>query len=121
MLDEHEAEMIQNIFELDDKEAQDIMTHRKNISGIDGSLNLMEAISQMVEETNSRFPVYEGDIDNIIGVLHFKDAMIFHNKKEYDNWLIKDIPGLLRPVRLFPRPEASVCCSAVCRRRRCRW
>ena len=106
VLDEHEAEMIQNIFELDDKEAQDIMTHRKNISGIDGSLNLMEAISQMVEETNSRFPVYEGDIDNIIGVLHFKDAMIFHNKKEYDNWLIKDIPGLLRPVRFIPETRS---------------
>lgn len=106
VLDEHEAEMIQNIFELDDKEAQDIMTHRKNISGINGCINLSEAISVMVNETNSRFPVYEGDIDNIIGVLHFKDAMIFHNKNQYDNWLIKDIPGLLRPVKFIPETRS---------------
>ncbi|MDD3797318.1 MAG: CNNM domain-containing protein [Lachnospiraceae bacterium] len=39
VLDEHEAEMIQNIFEMDDKEAQDIMTHRKNISAISGRVN----------------------------------------------------------------------------------
>lgn len=106
VLDEHEAEMIQNIFELDDKEAQDIMTHRKNISGISGCINLSEAISVMVNETNSRFPVYEGDIDNIIGVLHFKDAMIFHNKNQYDQWLIKDIPGLLRPVNFIPETRS---------------
>lgn len=106
VLDEHEAEMIQNIFELDDKEAQDIMTHRKNVSGIDGNLNLADAISFMVEETNSRFPVYEGDIDNIIGVLHFKDAMIFHNKKQYDDWLIKDIPDLLMPVKFIPETRS---------------
>lgn len=106
VLDEHEAEMIQNIFELDDKEAQDIMTHRKNITGISGTVNLSEAISAMVNATNSRFPVYEGDIDNIIGVLHFRDAMMFHNKNQYDNWLIRDIPGLLRPVKFIPETRS---------------
>lgn len=102
VLDEHEAEMIQNIFEMDDKEAQDIMTHRKNIIGVDGRLNLNQAISFMLEEANSRFPVYEDNIDNIIGVIHLKDAMIFHLKNQYDNWLIKDIPDLLRPVKFIP-------------------
>lgn len=106
VLDEHEAEMIQNIFELNDKEAQDVMTHRKNIVAINGCLNLSEAISFMVEESNSRFPVYEEDIDNIIGVLHFKDAMIFHNKNQYDNWLIKDIPELIRPVIFIPETRS---------------
>ena len=106
VLDEHEAEMILNIFELDDKEAQDIMTHRKNITGISGTLNLTEAISFMLEESNSRFPVYEGDIDNIIGVLHLKDAMIFHNKNQYDSWLIKDIPELLRPIKFIPETRS---------------
>lgn len=106
VLDEHEAEMIQNIFELNDKEAQDIMTHRKNISAINGRLNLQEAISAMLEEPNSRFPVYEENIDNIIGVLHLKDAMIFHNKGQYDDWLVKDIPELLRPIRFIPETRS---------------
>ena len=106
VLDEHEAEMIQNIFRLDDKDAQDIMTHRKNIEALRADSNLNEAISFMVGESNSRFPVYDGDIDNIIGVLHFKDAMIAHNRGEYDNWMIRDIPDLVRPVHFIPETRS---------------
>lgn len=102
VLDAREAEMIQNIFEMDDKKAEDIMTHRKNIIGISGDTNLRDAISFMVDETVSRFPVYDESIDNIIGILHFKDAMKFHTKESYSEWLIKDIPGLLREVRYIP-------------------
>lgn len=102
VLDAHEAEMIQNIFELDDKNAGNIMTHRKNIIGISGNINLNNAIAFMVGESVSRFPVYEENIDNILGVLHFKDAMKFHTMGRYDNWLIKDIPELLRPIRFIP-------------------
>lgn len=102
VLDAGEAEMIQNIFEMDDKKAGDIMTHRKNIIGISGNTNLRDAVSFMVDETVSRFPVYDESIDNITGILHFKDAMKFHTKETYDDWLIKDIPGLLREVRYIP-------------------
>lgn len=102
VLDEREAEMIQNIFELDDKNAGNIMTHRKNVIGISADMNLLEAIAFMVEEPVSRFPVYEDNIDNILGVLHFKDAMKFHTSACYDNWLIRDIPKLLRGIRFIP-------------------
>ena len=102
VLDAREAEMIQNIFELDDKNAGDIMTHRKNIIGISGTTNLREAISFMVGEPVSRFPVYDESIDYITGILHFKDAMKFHTMGQYDDWLIKDIPGLLRAARFIP-------------------
>ncbi len=102
VLDAKEAEMIQNIFELDDKKAEDIMTRRKNIIDISGTTNLRDAISFMVEQTVSRFPVYDESIDNIIGVLHFKDAMKFHTMNEYDDWQIRDIPELLRKVRFIP-------------------
>lgn len=102
VLDEHEAEMIRNVFELDEKEAKDIMTHRRNIAAISAQTSLHDAISYMVTEPNSRFPVYEDTIDNIIGILHFRDAMIFHHRNEYDSWLIRDIPDLLRPVRYIP-------------------
>ena len=102
VLDAREAEMIQNIFELDDKNAGNIMTHRKNIVGISAELSLSEAIEVMVGESVSRFPVYEGSIDNILGVLHFKDAMKFHTKGNCDNRTIKNIPKLLREVRFIP-------------------
>lgn len=102
VLDAREAEMIQNIFELDDKKASDIMTHRKNIISINGHTNLRDAISFMVNESVSRFPVYEESIDNILGIIHFRDAMKFHTMERYDDWLIKDIPGLLRSIRFIP-------------------
>lgn len=102
VLDASEAEMIQNIFELDDKTASSIMTHRKNITGINGCTNLRDAMNFMISENVSRFPVYEESIDNILGVLHFRDAMKFLNMGSYDNWLIKDIPELLRGVTFIP-------------------
>ncbi len=102
VLDEHEAEMISNIFQWGDTEAQDIMTHRKHICAIDGSLQLTEAITFIVGEPNSRFPVYEENIDNIVGVLHLRDAVAAHEKGGYDNWKIKDIPDLMRPVIFIP-------------------
>ncbi len=102
VLDEHEAEMIQNIFDLDDKEARDIMTHRKNICAIDADMKLTDAIEFMVQQVNSRFPFYRGSIDNIIGVLHFKDAVICIRKGADPEALIRAIPELVRPVRFIP-------------------
>jgi putative hemolysin len=97
-----EAEMIQNIFEFDDKQAQDIMTHRSQITAIEGSTRLDDAIRFMADAPNSRFPVYEGNIDNITGALYLKDAMRFHMQETYNIWYIKDIPDLLREVKFIP-------------------
>lgn len=103
VLDEDEAEMIQNIFEFDDKQAQDIMTHRSQITAIEGSTRLDDAIRFMADAPNSRFPVYEENIDNIIGALYMKDAMRFHMQETYNIWYIKDIPDLLREVKFIPQ------------------
>lgn len=69
-----EAFMISNIFEFGDKEARDIMRFRKKIKGIDVMTPLAEAVSYMLEKEYSRFPIYEEDIDNIVGVVHIKEA-----------------------------------------------
>ena len=78
VLEANEAEMITNIVEFGDKEAQDVMTHRTNIVGVDGKINLKSAIQFMLDATNSRFPVYEEGMDNITGIIHLKDAMRCH-------------------------------------------
>ena len=97
-----EAEMIHNIFEFGDKEAKDIMTHRKSVVALDGDLSYYDAVAFIVEEGKSRFPVYEEDVDNIIGVLHIKDAFSFSQKNEIFRTSIKDIPGLIREVDFVP-------------------
>ena len=97
-----EAEMIHNIFEFGDKEAKDIMTHRKNLIAIDGNLSYNDAVSFIIENSKSRYPVYLNDIDNIIGVLDIKDAFAFAQKNEVFRTSIKDIPGLIRDVDFVP-------------------
>ena len=69
------AGLIRNIFRYMDKDAKDIMTHRKNIVAIDGEQPLEDALKFMLDERFSRFPVYHEDIDEIIGIIHLRDAM----------------------------------------------
>ena len=97
-----EAEQIHNVFEFDDKEVKDIMTHRKNIVSLDGSMSFIDAIEFIIDTGKSRFPVYENDVDSIIGVLHIKDAFTFFEKNEVYRSSIKDIDGLIRPVDFIP-------------------
>lgn len=70
-----EAEMITNIFQFGDKEARDVMTIRKKIKAIEAHTSLKEALEFMLEEGYSRYPLYEENLDNIVGILHVKDAM----------------------------------------------
>ncbi len=75
VLAENEAEMINNIFEFADRQASDVMIHRKNIVAIDCETTVNEAFDFILKENFSRYPVYEDDIDNIIGILHLRDLL----------------------------------------------
>ncbi len=102
VIEANEAEMIANIFEWGDKEAQDIMTHRKNITGLNGELTLKECVQTMLAGNYTRYPVYEEDIDDVIGILHLKEAVIALEQKQYGDWRIKDIPELLQKPYFIP-------------------
>ena len=69
-----EAELISNVFEFGDKEARDVMTPRQKIVGIEAENEIKDALTFMLENSYSRYPIYEEDVDNIIGVLHIKEA-----------------------------------------------
>lgn len=97
-----EAEMIHNIIEFGDKEAKDIMTHRKNIIAIDGNMTFIETLAFLKENNYSRYPVYIDDIDNIIGVLHIKEALMLCQEHELFDKPIKDIKELVREVEFIP-------------------
>lgn len=91
ILEAEEAEMISNIFEFDDKEVKDIMTHRKKIIGVNADMSVEEALKYMLEENYSRFPLYKNDIDEIIGVLHIKDVMEAYMEAGDKNISLADI------------------------------
>lgn len=80
IIEETEAEMISNIFEFSDKEAKDIMTSRQKIVAVESTITVDEALKYVLENSFSRYPVYEEDIDNVIGVIHLKDLMAAYLK-----------------------------------------
>ena len=65
--------MIDSIFEFDDLLAYEIMTPRTDVFMIDIDDDRSEYFDEMMELTHSRIPVYRGDPDNIVGILHIKD------------------------------------------------
>ena len=100
-----EAEMITKIFQFGDKEAQDIMTHRKNILAIDRNMTLSDALDYMLSESKSRFPVYEENIDHVLGILHFRDAMRAHREPGNMSLAVGDIDGLIRETMYIPETK----------------
>ncbi len=83
ILEVHESKMINNIFEFADQDAQDIMTPRVNMVCISADATYEEVVKIYEEERFSRLPVYEGDVDNIVGVLYIKD-IAFCNDKNFN-------------------------------------
>ena len=103
LIEESEAQMISNIFSYGEKEAQDIMTHRNQMIAIDGDMTLDETTAFMLNGNNSRCPVYDENIDNIIGILHFKDVIRYQNaNRDLGDKAIKNLNGLLREASYVP-------------------
>ena len=76
-LEKKQRDMINNIFEFDDIDAGDIMTHRRDIVSIDVNSSIVDAANIAIKNGNSRLPVYSNDLDNICGILYVKDLLKF--------------------------------------------
>ncbi len=72
---EHEKFMINNIFEFNNKTAEDIMTHRLEMVSMPVSTSLSEILRIVGSKKYTRIPVYENEIDNIVGILYVKDLI----------------------------------------------
>ncbi len=82
-IDEEEKELINNVFEFNDKTVSDVMIHRTEVYAIDIQSNIEDILSELKEYKYSRIPVYEENIDNIVGVLFIKDLLAYaYTKKE---------------------------------------
>jgi len=81
-IDEAEREMINNIFEFDDKTAGEIITHRTKLVALPADCANDALINAVTNGRFSRIPVYEDNIDNIIGVLYTHDLLEYIVKQE---------------------------------------
>ena len=89
VINQIEKEMINSIFDFDDKLAKEVMTPRTEVYMINIKLPL--SIEELLEENYSRIPVYEGDMDNIIGILYLKDFLHEAYQVGFENVDIKKL------------------------------
>ncbi|MFF5995226.1 hemolysin family protein [Lysinibacillus sp. KU-BSD001] len=71
----NELNFVNNVFDFDDKIAREIMVPRTEIVGFEVNATFEEVLTQISEERYTRYPIYEGDRDNIIGFLNIKDFL----------------------------------------------
>lgn len=103
VFNETEIDMINSIIEFDDKIAREVMTPRIYVYSIDISAPLEQYLNELLETKYSRIPVYEDDIDNIIGILYVKDIMREAVKNGFDNI---DIRSILHRPYLVPESKS---------------
>lgn len=72
---DEERAMLRSILELNEVEVSEIMTHRKNVVAIDADQPPEDIVAEVIESPFTRLPIWRGDSDNIVGVLHAKDVL----------------------------------------------
>lgn len=97
-----QKDMVNNIFEFDDITAAEIMTPRTDLSAVEVDTPIDEAVKQSIEDGYSRLPVYEEDIDHIIGILYVKDLLPYVGKTVPKKVTIR---SLLRDTHVVPETK----------------
>lgn len=102
--DDEEREMIDSVFAFDDRTARELMVPRRDVFTLDIDEPFEEMIDEILESRHSRIPVYEENIDNIIGVLYVKDVMIELRKSQTAKM---DIRGMLHKAFFVPETKEA--------------
>ncbi len=108
VIEDVQKEMINNVFEFDDITAEDIMTPRTDVEVVEVGDDITEALRIGVDGGYSRLPVYEEEIDNIIGLVYVKDLLPYVGQEIPKDVTIRHImretffvPGTKRCGNLF--------------------
>jgi CBS domain containing-hemolysin-like protein len=114
LLNEEERELVEKIFDFSERQVNQVMTPRPRVEAIAHDTPLPDILAQVANSQHSRFPVYEGDLDNIIGVIHLKDLVRLQRVAKG----AFDIRLLLRPVPIVPEHYLAEKMLATLKRRR---
>jgi len=95
-----ERELIQNVFDFDNRVARQVMIPRMKMSMIKAETSIEEAMDIILKEGYSRYPIYENSKDEIIGVVHAKDVIAAHITKTG-----KSLREIMRPVHFIPETK----------------
>ncbi|MBE7635856.1 CBS domain-containing protein [Sneathiella sp. P13V-1] len=81
-----ERAMLTNILTIGNLSIRDVMIPRADIEAIDANLDLDQLVARFTETSHSRLPVYEENLDNVIGMFHIKDLINFWNRDTDYRW-----------------------------------
>jgi CBS domain containing-hemolysin-like protein len=98
MLNEDEHEMILKIFDFSERQVGQVMTPRPRVQAMPHDISPADLLTLVTESQHSRFPVYEGDLDHVIGILHIKDLV----RQQLATKGKFDIRLVLRPAPAVP-------------------
>lgn len=116
LLNEEEEELIRNIFDFGDRVVGQVMTPRPKVQAIPVDIPHDDLVSLVVNSAHSRFPVYEGDRDHIIGILHLKDLVRAETSQGGSE--IADLREILNPAPAVPEDQPVAQLLAVFKRLR---
>ena len=102
LLHEEEEEMIRNIFDFGDRTVGQVLTPRRKVQGIPVNIPYQALLELVTSSRHSRFPVYEDDMDHVVGMLHIKD-LVKHSLKEHAGF---DIRLLTRSIPTIPEDQS---------------
>lgn len=100
LIDQEERDMFESIFKFDDLTAEAIMTPRTEVFALNIDKPVHNQLKQIIEEGFSRIPVYKGDIDNIVGILHVKDLLKVASEVGFKNI---DLSKIVRKPYYIPK------------------
>ncbi len=83
VIEREEKQMIYNVFDFGDSAAKDVMIPRIDMTFIDVNSTYQELIDIFKEDMHTRFPVYEDNTDNVIGIINIKDLLLYPEKEQF--------------------------------------
>src|SRR5881409_1596245 len=102
VIEEQEHQMIHGIIEIGDKTVREVMIPRTDIVAVPHDAGLREVVRLFKEHRHTRMPVYEIDIDHVIGLIHTKDLLLFYTLSSSQKF---DMDKVLRPIEFTPEQK----------------
>ena len=102
-VEQTEAELLNKVFRFGDQKLQEIMTPRTEIVWVEQGMTLQDFLSLYAQHSHTRFPVYDGDMENVVGVLSNKDVLLALGQGDME--LQHSVTGLLRNAHFVPETK----------------
>ena len=116
VIEEAEEEMVYKIFDFADKEVHEVMVPRPEVVALSIDLPPQEALAAVIDSPYTRYPVYRGSLDDIVGILHVRDLFSALYAQGIDNVASVDVTALVRPTYMVPETKDLAAMLAEFRR-----